>query len=53
MAEGFAREFGEGIIEIYSAGIFARCPSGAAAVMKELSIDITRRNQKRSILICC
>ncbi len=47
MAEGFAKEFGKGIIEVYSAGIFAAgVHRRAAAVMKELGIDITRQKSK-------
>jgi len=45
MAEGFAREYGKGIIEVYSAGL---TPAGvnlrAIAVMEEAGIDIS--NQK-------
>ena len=48
MAEGFARNFGEGIIEAYSAG---SRPSGkinpeAIRVMQELGIDISSQNSK-------
>jgi arsenate reductase len=37
MAEGFAREFGKGLIEPYSAGLIAAGvnPTRAVAVMKE------------------
>ncbi|NOZ69599.1 MAG: arsenate reductase (thioredoxin) [Deferribacteres bacterium] len=47
MAEGFAREFGRGVIEAYSAGL---APAGvnprAAAVMKEAGIDISGQTSK-------
>ncbi len=48
MAEGFARAFGEGIIEAYSAG---SKPSGkvnpmAIEVMREVSIDISNNISK-------
>ena len=48
MAEGFARNLGEGIIESYSAG---SRPSGkinpeAIRVMRELGIDISSRRSK-------
>ena len=42
MAEGFAREFGKGLIEPYSAGIIAAGVNPrAVAVMKEAGIDIS------------
>lgn len=42
MAEGFAREFGRGLIEPYSAGIIAAgVNQRAIAVMKEIGIDIS------------
>ena len=42
MAEGFAREFGKGLIEPYSAGLMAvGVHQRAIAVMKEAGIDIT------------
>ncbi len=47
MAEGFAREFGKGTIEAYSAGL---TPAGvnprAIAVMKEIGIDISDQKSK-------
>jgi arsenate reductase len=47
MAEGFAREFGKGIIEPFSAGLIAAgLHPRASAVMKELGIDITRQKSK-------
>ncbi|MEW6162558.1 MAG: arsenate reductase ArsC [Nitrospirota bacterium] len=49
MAEGFAKEFGKGLIEVYSAGLM---PAGvhrrAISVMKEISIDIS--NQKSKVI---
>ena len=42
MAEGFAREFGKGLIEPYSAGLIAAGVNArAVAVMKEAGIDIS------------
>ena len=47
MAEGFAREFGKGIIEPFSAGLMAAgLHPRAVAVMKEIGIDISGRNPK-------
>ncbi len=47
MAEGFAREFGKGIIEPYSAGLTAAgVHPRAIAVMKEIGIDISRQKSK-------
>lgn len=47
MAEGFAREFGKGIIEVYSAGLMAAgVHRRAIAVMKELGIDISGQQSK-------
>jgi arsenate reductase (thioredoxin) len=47
MAEGFARELGEGLITAYSAGL---SPQGvnpkAVAVMKEIGIDISEQQSK-------
>jgi len=47
MAEGFAREFGSGFIEPYSAGLM---PKGlnekAIKVMKEIGIDISHQQSK-------
>jgi arsenate reductase (thioredoxin) len=47
MAEGFAREFGKGVIEPYSAGLN---PAGlnerAVRVMKETGIDISKQKSK-------
>ena len=42
MAEGFARKFGKGLIEPYSAGLIAAGVNARArAVMKEAGIDIS------------
>ncbi len=47
MAEGFAREFGKGLIEPYSAGLMtAGIQSRAIAVMKEIGIDISNQKSK-------
>jgi len=47
MAEGFAREFGKGIIEVHSAGLMAAgVHRRAAAVMKEAGIDISKQKSK-------
>jgi arsenate reductase (thioredoxin) len=47
MAEGFAREFGKGIIEVYSAGLMAAgVQHRAIAVMKEIGIDISNQQSK-------
>jgi len=47
MAEGFAREFGKGLIEVYSAGLFAAgVHKRAIAVMKEIGIDISKQKSK-------
>ncbi len=47
MAEGFAKELGKGLIEAHSAGLN---PQGinprAVAVMKEISIDISKQTSK-------
>lgn len=48
MAEGFARELGKGLVEVYSAGLM---PAGvvhsrAIAVMKEAGIDISNQKSK-------
>jgi arsenate reductase (thioredoxin) len=47
MAEGFANEFGKGLIEAHSAGL---SPQGvnprAVAVMKEIGIDISKQTSK-------
>ena len=49
MAEGFAREFGKGLIEVYSAGLMAAgIQARAIAVMKEIGIDIS--NQKSKVI---
>lgn len=48
MAEGFAHDLGKGIIEPYSAGLLAvGIHKNAAAVMKELGIDISRQKSER------
>lgn len=47
MAEGFAREFGKGIIEPFSAGLMAAgLHPRAVAVMKEIGIDISGQKSK-------
>lgn len=47
MAEGFAREFGKGQIEGYSAGLMAvGVQRRAITVMKELGIDISKQKSK-------
>ncbi len=47
MAEGFAKEFGKGLIEVYGAGLFAAgVHKRAIAVMKEIGIDISRQKSK-------
>jgi arsenate reductase len=47
MAEGFAREFGKGIVEVHSAGLMAAgVHRRAAAVMKEIGIDISKQKSK-------
>ena len=47
MAEGFAREFGKGLIEPYSAGLIAAGVNPwAIAVMKEAGIDISRQKSE-------
>ena len=49
MAEGFAKEFGKGLIEIYSAGLMAAgVHNRAIAVMNEIGIDIS--NQKSKVI---
>jgi len=47
MAEGFAKEFGKGIIEPYSAGVSPRgVNEKAVRVMKEIGIDISNQKSK-------
>jgi arsenate reductase len=47
MAEGFAREYGKGIIEPFSAGLMAsRVHTRAIEVMKEIGIDISGQSSK-------
>ncbi len=49
MAEGFAREFGKGIIKPFSAGLIAAgVHPRAIAVMKEIGIDIS--HQKSNVM---
>ncbi len=49
MAEGFAKEFGKGLIEVHSAGLMvAGVHNRAIAVMKEIGIDIS--NQKSKVI---
>jgi arsenate reductase (thioredoxin) len=47
MAEGFAKEYGKGIVEVYSAGLMAAgIQQRAIAVMKETDIDISKQQSK-------
>jgi arsenate reductase (thioredoxin) len=47
MAEGFAKEYSRGSIEVYSAGLMAAgVHRRAIAVMKELGIDISGQHSK-------
>ncbi len=47
MAEGFARELGNGLVEVHSAGLIAAgVHSKAAAVMREIGIDISGQQSK-------
>jgi arsenate reductase len=47
MAEGLAREFGKGLLEVRSAGLFAAgVHKRAIAVMKEIGIDISKQKSK-------
>jgi arsenate reductase len=47
MAEGFAKEFGKGLIEVYSAGLMsAGVHKRAIVVMKEIGIDISKQKSK-------
>jgi arsenate reductase (thioredoxin) len=47
MAEGFAKEYGKGIIEVHSAGLMAvGVQNRAIAVMKEIGIDISKQQSK-------
>jgi arsenate reductase len=47
MAEGFARHYGRGLIEPYSAGLLAsRVHPRAIQVMKEVGIDISGQSSK-------
>ena len=47
MAEGFARQFGKGEIEVYSAGLMAAgVHPRAKAVMKEIGIDISHQKSE-------
>lgn len=47
MAEGFAKEFGKGSVEVYSAGLMAAgVHRRAIAVMKEIGIDISKQKSK-------
>ncbi|MGQ9570634.1 MAG: arsenate reductase ArsC [Thermodesulfovibrionales bacterium] len=47
MAEGFAKEFGKGLVEVYSAGLMAAgVHRRAIAVMKEIGIDISKQKSK-------
>jgi len=47
MAEGFARDFGKGLIEVHSAGLMAAgVHRRAIAVMQEIGIDISKQKSK-------
>lgn len=47
MAEGFAKEYGKGIVEVYSAGLMAAgVQQRAIAVMNEIGIDISQQQSK-------
>jgi len=47
MAEGFAREYGKGLVEVYSAGLMAAgVHIRAISVMSEIGIDIFRQKSK-------
>lgn len=47
MAEGFAKEFGKKIIEVYSAGLMAAgVHKRAVSVMQEVGIDISQQKSK-------
>lgn len=47
MAEGFAKEFGKGSIDVYSAGLIsAGVHKRAVAVMNEIDIDISKQKSK-------
>ncbi len=47
MAEGFARELGKGLLEVYSAGLIAAgIHPLAVAVMREAGIDISSQRSK-------
>ncbi|MEW6675578.1 MAG: arsenate reductase ArsC [Nitrospirota bacterium] len=47
MAEGFAKEFGKGLIEVHSAGLMAAgVHKRAIAVMEEIGIDISEQKSK-------
>ena len=47
MAEGFAREFGRGLIEVYSAGLIAAgVHKKAIVVMEEIGLDISKQKSK-------
>ena len=47
MAEGFAKEFGKGLIEVHSAGLMAAgVQRRTIIVMKEVGIDISTQKSK-------
>lgn len=47
MAEGFARGYGKGLVEVYSAGLMAAgVHRRAISVMSEIGIDIFRQKSK-------
>jgi len=47
MAEGFAKELGKGLLEVYSAGLMAAgVHRRAIAVMKEVGVDISKQKSK-------
>jgi arsenate reductase len=48
MAEGLVREFGAGLVEVYSAGFIAvAIHPQAVLVMQEIGIDISQQRSKR------
>ncbi len=47
MAEGFAKEFGKGLLKVYSAGLISvGVHRRAITVMKEVGIDISKQKSK-------
>ncbi|MGD1074688.1 MAG: arsenate reductase ArsC [Thermodesulfovibrionales bacterium] len=50
MAEGLAREFGKGMIEVHSAGLIAAgVHPRTVSVMKEIGIDISNQKSKEIV----